>query len=170
MGQIVENKDSSTSPNTFLKTNTHDDDETFKEFVALLKTAAHEVLGEDPPQTQAERERWREVGELLAVELKQAAGRAGSVSSVPAFLAAHLRRRFKTSTSAKPTKADRQLTKSQAASLTKEQKLVKMIKDLQRLHTGDSGYEQSDLIEDLKYKCERQGIELDDELVNKLLS
>jgi hypothetical protein len=41
-----------------------------------------------------ERERWREVGQLLADELRNAAGRTEAVSSAPAFLAAHLRRRL----------------------------------------------------------------------------
>jgi hypothetical protein len=37
---------------------------------------------------------WREMAELLAMELKIAAGRTESVSSVPAFLTEHLRRRL----------------------------------------------------------------------------
>ncbi len=45
-----------------------------------------------------------------------------------------------------------------------------MIKEIRMLHVGDAGYEESDLIEDLKYKCERQGIEWDEKLVCKLLN
>ena len=154
--------------NTSEDTKHIDDDDGLSDLASALRVAARDVIGGDLPQSEQERERWREVGNLLADELKRAAERAGAVSSAPAFLAAHLRRRFKAS-SAKPTKADRQLTKSQAASLTKEQKLLKMIKEIRQLHVGDAGYEQADLIEDLKYKCERQGIEWDEELVNRLL-
>jgi hypothetical protein len=44
--------------------------------------------------TSADAERWGELAELLVTELKIAAGRTGSVSSVPAFLTEHLRRRL----------------------------------------------------------------------------
>jgi hypothetical protein len=45
------------------------------------------------PTTAAERERWGELADVLIAELKIAAART-SVSSVPAFLAEHLRRRL----------------------------------------------------------------------------
>jgi ATP phosphoribosyltransferase regulatory subunit HisZ len=51
-----------------------------------------EVTGRE--STNAELERWGELAELLITELKIAAGRTGSVSSVPAFLTEHLRRRL----------------------------------------------------------------------------
>ena len=78
---------------TSFKTNIEktDDDEAFAAHVALLKQAAKEVTGREPSATEAER--WREVAEVLVTELKIAAGRT-SVSSVPAFLAEHLRRRL----------------------------------------------------------------------------
>jgi hypothetical protein len=41
-----------------------------------------------------ERDRWREFAELLVAELQIAAARTGQVSSVPAFLTEHLRRRL----------------------------------------------------------------------------
>ena len=45
------------------------------------------------PWTTAERARWAELAEVLATELKIAAGRT-TVSSAPSFLAEHLRRRL----------------------------------------------------------------------------
>ena len=89
----VENTGTYPQPKTSFKTNIEktDDDEAFAAHVALLKQAAKEVTGKEPSATEAER--WREVAEVLVTELKIAAGRT-SVSSVPAFLAEHLRRRL----------------------------------------------------------------------------
>jgi hypothetical protein len=68
------------------------DDEAFALLVTQLREAAREVTGRGP--SPAEAERWGELAELLATELKIAAGRTGSVSNVPAFLTEHLRRRL----------------------------------------------------------------------------
>jgi hypothetical protein len=77
---------------TSFKTNTErDDDEAFAEFNAALKKAAKEITGREP--SQAEAARWGELAEVLITELKIAAGRT-TVSSIPAFLAEHLRRRL----------------------------------------------------------------------------
>jgi hypothetical protein len=77
---------------TSFKTNTErDDDEAFAEFNAALKKAAKEITGREP--SQAEAARWLELAEVLVTELKIAAGRT-TVSSVPAFLTEHLRRRL----------------------------------------------------------------------------
>ena len=67
------------------------DDEAFASFVDLMSRTAEEITGRTPPS--AERERWLELAEGLSAELKIAAGRT-TVSSVPAFLAEHLRRRL----------------------------------------------------------------------------
>lgn len=67
------------------------DDEAFAGFVGLMRRAAEEVTGHAP--TRAERERWLELAEVLSAELRIAAGRT-TVSSAPAFLAEHLRRRL----------------------------------------------------------------------------
>jgi len=86
------NTDTYPMPKTSFKTNTEiDDDEAFAGLCAALREAAKEVTGREP--TFAEAERWRELGEVLVTELKIAAGRT-TVSSVPAFLAEHLRRRL----------------------------------------------------------------------------
>jgi len=68
-----------------------DDDEAFAEFVSLLRESAREITGRQP--SAAEAARWRELAEVLITELRIAAGRT-TVSSVPSFLAEHLRRRL----------------------------------------------------------------------------
>lgn len=69
----------------------NDDDEAFTEFVNLLRENAREITGRQP--SAAEAGKWRELAEVLITELRIAAGRT-TVSSVPAFLAEHLRRRL----------------------------------------------------------------------------
>lgn len=92
-GQTIDNTTTSEFPKTLIKTNTEktDDDEALAGLVAALKQAAREVTGKEA--SAAERRRWDEVAEVLVTELKIAAGRT-TVSSVPAFLAEHLRRRL----------------------------------------------------------------------------
>jgi hypothetical protein len=88
----VENKDTSDVPNTSFKTkDINTDDEAFAEFAATVRKTAKEITGKEP--TKAEAERWSEVAEVLMTELRIAAGRT-TISSVPAFLAEHLRRRL----------------------------------------------------------------------------
>jgi hypothetical protein len=72
--------------------NTGADDEAYALLISRLRQAVKNVTGiESGP---AEAERWGELADLLVTELKIAAGRTGSVSSVPAFLTEHLRRRL----------------------------------------------------------------------------
>jgi hypothetical protein len=67
------------------------DDEAFAAMVSTLRQVVMEITGK-PPST-AEAERWRDLAELLSAELRVAASRT-AVSSVPAFLTEHLRRRL----------------------------------------------------------------------------
>jgi hypothetical protein len=100
--QTVENTVGYRSPNTFI--NTIDDDDThtlLNYFSKTLLEAAHDVVGGKLTVTEQERVLWNECACVLADELKAAAEHAETISSVPAFLAAHLRRRF-----ARKTKAD----------------------------------------------------------------
>ncbi|MCA1568527.1 MAG: hypothetical protein LC803_23335 [Acidobacteria bacterium] len=85
-GNLIENKDTSSDLKTSFKTNTErsDDDEAFRQ----LFVAAKEITGKEVPAAQ-----WREVIDVLVAELKIAAART-TVSSAPAFLAEHLRRRL----------------------------------------------------------------------------
>jgi hypothetical protein len=88
----VENTEGYIEPKTSFKTNVEKtDDEAFALFVAQLRDAAREVTGREPAAADAKR--WGELAELLITELKIAAGRT-TVSSVPAFLTEHLRRRL----------------------------------------------------------------------------
>jgi hypothetical protein len=75
------------------KTNTErTDDEAFAGLLTVLKQTAKKVTGREP--SPSERDRWKEVAELLATELEVAASRT-TVTSAPAFLAEHLRRRLR---------------------------------------------------------------------------
>jgi len=88
----VDSKGTSGDPKTSFKTNTEsDDDEAYARLLARLRKAVKEVTGRD--SSAAEAERWDQLAELLVTELKIAAGRT-NVSSVPAFLTEHLRRRL----------------------------------------------------------------------------
>ena len=90
--QLTENTGGSGRPNTSFKTkDINTDDEAFAEFAAAVRKTVQELTGKEP--SKAEAARWAEVAEVLMTELKIAAGRT-TVSSVPAFLAEHLRRRL----------------------------------------------------------------------------
>lgn len=77
--------------NTDLKEKSFDDDAALAGLIATLKDAVRQVTGREV--SAGDHERWRELGEVLITELKIAAART-TVSSVPAFLAEHLRRRL----------------------------------------------------------------------------
>ncbi|HEV7860797.1 MAG TPA: hypothetical protein VGO91_19410 [Pyrinomonadaceae bacterium] len=75
--------------NTIVKDN--DDDEAFAGLLALLKQVSVEMTGKI--SNAGEQDRWRELGQLIVTELRIASART-TVSSVPAFLTEHLRRRL----------------------------------------------------------------------------
>lgn len=88
----VDSINTSDDPKTSFKTKDQFiDDEAFAKLVAKLKEATREVTGKDSPLTDADR--WQELAEVLIAELHIAAGRT-TISSVPAFMAEHLRRRL----------------------------------------------------------------------------
>ena len=91
-GQTQDFQSTSGSGKTF-KTNTErsDDDEAFAGFLTAMKKAVKELTGKEP--VPAEVARWTELADILVTELRIAAGRT-TVSSVPSFLAEHLRRRL----------------------------------------------------------------------------
>jgi hypothetical protein len=80
-------------PKTSFKTKDEnpDDDAALAGLKASLKRATKEITGNDLSPNDTDR--WREVADVLVAELKIAAART-TVSSVPAFLAEHLRRRL----------------------------------------------------------------------------
>ena len=160
---------SSAMSHTSFKTTT-DDDDGVTAFAGIIRAAAAAVIGHALPQSDVERDRWKELASLLAEELNQAAERAGQISSVPAFFATHLRRRLKAGPAVnREPRPDPQIVKHQAAALSKEQKLLKMIKELRLLHVGDPDYQQSDLLDDLKFRCKKAGLEWDEEMIQFLL-
>jgi hypothetical protein len=91
--QIYDSQATSGHAKTLFKTNTErsDDDAALAGLIASLKQLTKEITGKDLSST--ENDRWRELADVLGAELKIAAART-TVSSVPAFLAEHLRRRL----------------------------------------------------------------------------
>ena len=87
------NATTSGEPKTSFKTKEEnlDDDAALAELNAVLKSAAEEITGKK--LTPGESIRWKELAEVLVAELRIAAART-TVSSVPSFLAEHLRRRL----------------------------------------------------------------------------
>lgn len=79
------------SKTSFKTKEDQNDDEAFARFTTAVKKAVVEITGREPSASEAAR--WEELAEVLVTELKIAAGRT-TVSSVPAFLAEHLRRRL----------------------------------------------------------------------------
>ncbi len=93
ISQTVENKDTYKTLNTSLKTNTIDDEKkAFAGFEKLFESVSVELTGRGLQEN--EKRKWKDLAELLIMELKVAALRTDSISSVPAFLTEHLRRRL----------------------------------------------------------------------------
>jgi hypothetical protein len=90
--QTADFKRTSDDAKTDLRLTDRFDDEPLALLVANFEQTSRELTGKG--LSPAEREKWRELSELLTAELKIAAARTGQVSSVPAFLTEHLRRRL----------------------------------------------------------------------------
>lgn len=92
-GKAIDSKETYVELKTSFKTNTerNDDDTALAGLNATFKDLTKEITGKE--LSSAESDRWRELAEVLAAELKIAAART-TVSSVPAFLTEHLRRRL----------------------------------------------------------------------------
>jgi hypothetical protein len=90
--QLVDKSTTSDELKTSFKTNTeNDDDEAFAGFITAFRKTTKEITG--GKLTVTERHKLEELADVLLTELKIAAGRT-TISSVPAFLAEHLRRRL----------------------------------------------------------------------------
>jgi hypothetical protein len=88
----IEDSTISGNPKTFLKDRqTIDDDAALAGLIATIKATSKEITGKE--LSTSDEDRWKELAEVLMAELKIAAART-TVSSVPAFLAEHLRRRL----------------------------------------------------------------------------
>jgi len=96
ISRITQPSINTTTSEEFKTLSKTDDDETHTLWglVEALGAAARSVVGGKFVLTEKEREHWKEVGLILAAELKSASERTEAISSVPAFFAAHLRRRF----------------------------------------------------------------------------
>ncbi|MBA3713318.1 MAG: hypothetical protein H0W76_12855 [Pyrinomonadaceae bacterium] len=93
-GQITENTDTSTDRKTHKNDDDDDNTHTLDEFLKEIAEAACGVVGGKLINTEQERKQWKRLGRLLADELREAAERTNTISSVPAFFTAHLRRRL----------------------------------------------------------------------------
>jgi hypothetical protein len=84
-----------TLPNTSLIHDDDDDTHTHRQFLALFLDASREITGAEPANKREEIERWKMCVCVIIDELKKAAALANHpVTSAPAFLSAHLKRRF----------------------------------------------------------------------------
>lgn len=91
-GNPIDSIDTSGAPKTSFKTKDEKlDDEALALFAAAMGKATLDLTGKSLSPSEAQR--WAEVADVLVTELRIAAGRT-TVSSVPAFLAEHLRRRL----------------------------------------------------------------------------
>lgn len=134
-GQPVDSSTASGGSKTSsLKTNTERaDDEAFADLLAVLKQTAKKVTGREPSPT--ERARWKEVAELLATELEIAASRT-SVTSAPAFLAEHLRRRLRKADARQIEREVGEASSKQASGAAKPELTPEQIQEQVNLMTG----------------------------------
>lgn len=90
-GQPPEVSSTYAKPNTSIKTNTDDDDE-FRQMIKILRDSVKSLTGSTSKGIDSEK--WAELARVIVAELNDAAAKTTAVSSVPAFLTTHLRRRF----------------------------------------------------------------------------
>ena len=147
-GQLVESPITSSGGKTSsFKTNTERaDDEAFTALVEKLKTASREVSGKEPSKSDAER--WAEVAELLVTELKVAASRT-TVTSAPAFLAEHLRRRLRKADARQIEREVGEASSKQASGSSKPELSAEQIQEQVNLMAGlmSDGAEMKELEE-----------------------
>ncbi|MDQ3257847.1 MAG: hypothetical protein M3R15_28830 [Acidobacteriota bacterium] len=89
-GQPPKESDIYAETNTSINTNTDDDE--FRQMIEILKDAVKVVTGSAPKGIDGEK--WAELARVIVDELNNAAAKTTAVSSVPAFLTTHLKRRF----------------------------------------------------------------------------
>jgi hypothetical protein len=127
--QTVKNKDTYSPPKTSFKDIKNNDDDAFAPMLKILIDGCEKVAGKNPSKSQEGN--WKELAELLVMELEIAAARTKSVSNVPAFLTEHLRRRLigksaaiegkaKTSKPAKAGKQEETVEEYEAEPLTEQ--------------------------------------------------
>src|SRR5215207_5676260 len=130
----VENTGTYAEPKTSFKTNTErTDNEAFATLVEKLRIASREVCGKEASKDDAER--WAEVAELLVTELKVAASRT-TVTSAPAFLAEHLRRRLRKADARQIEREVGEASSKQASGAAKPELTPEQIQEQVNLMTG----------------------------------
>jgi hypothetical protein len=93
VSQIQENKAIYSSAKTSFKDFKESDDEfVLAGFTATLESVSRKLTNKG--LSKADKDKWCELAELLAMELEIAAARTKSISNIPAFLTEHLRRRL----------------------------------------------------------------------------
>ncbi len=148
-GNPLENKDTSSPPKTSFNTNTeNDDDEAFAGLVAALRKASAEITGKEP--SKADASRWQELADVLVAELKIAAART-TISSVPSFMAEHLRRRL--------WKIDKKQAKAEGRELPDEKTTSVQNKEARTCpDCGGSGWWYPDGLERGVAKCKHSNL------------
>jgi hypothetical protein len=136
----TENKELIPPTNTSLKTNTKNDDEAFAALNEVFAKASEKITGKTPSKNQ--QGKWKELAELLVMELEVASARTTSVSDVPAFLTEHLRRRLMP---AKRESAKKEVSKSKTGKSTEagNQQLTKSIETYQAESLTEQGREST---------------------------
>jgi hypothetical protein len=134
-GQAIDSSTGSGDDKTSsFKTNTERaDDEAFAGLLAVLKQTAKKVTGKEP--SSSESDRWKEVAELLATELEVAASRT-TVTSAPAFLAEHLRRRLRKTDARQIEREVGEASAKQAIGTSKPELTTEQIQEQVNLMTG----------------------------------
>jgi hypothetical protein len=147
LSQIVDSQVPSGDSKTSFKTNTEKlDDEAFAPLVMRLREAVNKVTGKDPSASEAER--WGELAGVLVAELEIAAART-TVSSVPSFLAEHLRRRL--------WKIDKKQARAEGRELPDEKAASTQGKDARACpDCGGSGFWYPDGYEKGVAKCKHE--------------
>ena len=90
---VLESKITGVYLNT-CKNMSDDDTHTLQAFTLHITETARELMGGELPDSPQEQERWKDCACVLMDELKKAVSRAEGISSLPAFFAEHLKRRF----------------------------------------------------------------------------
>ncbi|MEW6207516.1 MAG: hypothetical protein AB1631_04060 [Acidobacteriota bacterium] len=71
-----------------------DDTHTLQTFTQHIASTARELMGGELPDSPQEQERWKDCACVLMDELKKAVSQTEGISSLPAFFAEHLKRKF----------------------------------------------------------------------------
>ncbi len=90
---VLESKITGVSLNT-CKNMSDDDTHTLQTFTQHIAETARELMGGELPDSPQEQVRWKDCACVLMDELRKAASLAEGISSLPAFFAEHLKRKF----------------------------------------------------------------------------